>query len=587
MKCAHTSAANNIYSFTSSAKNHSVRNILIIWCVSGAEGGLEHNKIYRDTREKGFCPPRNPDLCTVGIRLPTPIKRQLLNQRVIYVEHSACTVVDRVHVIRCYTCQGFHHTSETCVKDAVCAHCAGGHATKDCSVKLNTNFTPSCINCKLEGHENVSHAANSQDCPVYKSKYDVAKSKNDVIDNDIDAICLTETWLNLSESAIESEVQELGYKLISRSRGSRGGGVAILMRKSFHHVQVTHSFSSFECVETLITHPQIKPLRLLGVYRPPSSPTALFLDEFETLLHELSGRSGEIVFTGDFNIHIHDSSSTFTKSFLQLLDDHLFHQFVNEPTHIAGGILDLVVAKSLPSSSPISNVEANMIPAVPDHALVSFNLQIGAPTKRKNYISVEKRNIKSLDLDSFRSEILKSPLCDVDIFTTNLDETIELLEELLTEFLDELAPIVETIVPEEPSPRGYNSGCQDAKRRRRAAERRYRASLKKSVCIKQLLDALRTLREESKAATKVIVGTRNDYYRDRLEEAGNDSKKTYRIMNGLLGQERPRDKRGVTTSKNPTLPSPDFNEPRNTRAKQIRASTIWKTDSVARPGTPI
>ena len=56
--------------------------------------------------------------------------------------------------------------------------------------------------------------------------YDVLFS---IIDNDIDIICLSETWLNLTESAIESEVQELGFNLVSRSRGSRGGGVAILM----------------------------------------------------------------------------------------------------------------------------------------------------------------------------------------------------------------------------------------------------------------------------------------------------------------------------------------------------------------------
>eukprot|EP00116_Pleurobrachia_bachei_P002190 sb/3462452/ len=136
------------------------------------------------------------------------------------------------------------------------------------------------------------------------------------------------------------------------------------------------------------------------------------------------------------------------------------------------------------------------------------------------------------------TEILKSPLCDLNNFPSNLDEIIDLYEELLTEFIDELAPVCELMIPENPSPQWYTSECQSAKRRRRAAERKYRAILKKSVSIKQLLESLQILREETKAATKFIVQTRNNHYREQLNQAGSDTKQTYRIMNGLLGHER-------------------------------------------------
>ena len=121
---------------------------------------------------------RITDVCTVGIRLPTPIKRQLLNQGVVYVDFVACRVVDRVHVIQCYNCQSFHHTSDTCTKVPICVHCSGNHKSEDCSVKLSENFVPSCINCSGAGHSCVSHKANSLECPIFKSKFDLAKSKN-------------------------------------------------------------------------------------------------------------------------------------------------------------------------------------------------------------------------------------------------------------------------------------------------------------------------------------------------------------------------------------------------------------------------
>eukprot|EP00116_Pleurobrachia_bachei_P004741 sb/3465003/ len=122
---------------------------------------------------------RITDVCTVGIRLPTPIKRQLLNQGVVYVDFVACRVVDRVHVIQCYNCQSFHHTSDICTKEPICVHCAGSHKSDCCSVKSSENFVPSCINCSLASGSSESHKANSLDCPIYKSKFDVAKSKNE------------------------------------------------------------------------------------------------------------------------------------------------------------------------------------------------------------------------------------------------------------------------------------------------------------------------------------------------------------------------------------------------------------------------
>ena len=120
----------------------------------------------------------NPELCSVGIRLPTPLKRKILNQRVLYVGYTSCKVVDRVHVIQCYKCQGFHHTADSCVKDTVCGFCAGNHMSKDCNVKSSSGFIPTCPNCSITGKDCVSHVANSFQCPIYKEKYDYAVTKN-------------------------------------------------------------------------------------------------------------------------------------------------------------------------------------------------------------------------------------------------------------------------------------------------------------------------------------------------------------------------------------------------------------------------
>ena len=121
---------------------------------------------------------RFPDTCTVGLRLPTTIKRQILGQGVVYVDYVACKVVDRVRVIQCYKCQDFHHTQEVCNRRTVCTYCCQEHASKDCTVKSSDNFVPKCNNCSVAKKSDVAHTANSRDCPLYLSKFNEARSKN-------------------------------------------------------------------------------------------------------------------------------------------------------------------------------------------------------------------------------------------------------------------------------------------------------------------------------------------------------------------------------------------------------------------------
>ena len=123
-------------------------------------------------------PDQVPDTCTIGLRLPTVIKRQILGQGVVYVGYMACRVVDRVRVIQCYNCQDFHHTQDVCKKRAVCTHCSQEHPSSECKAKSNDNFIPKCTNCSVAKKSDVAHTANSRDCPLYLSKFNEARSKN-------------------------------------------------------------------------------------------------------------------------------------------------------------------------------------------------------------------------------------------------------------------------------------------------------------------------------------------------------------------------------------------------------------------------
>lgn len=89
----------------------------------------------------------------------------------LIVGFDVCRVYDAVQLTRCYRCNGFNHTSQSCKRAVVCPRCGSGHGVKDCTVSDNELR---CINCthandKYKKLYSTKHAVwNSQECSVYK-----------------------------------------------------------------------------------------------------------------------------------------------------------------------------------------------------------------------------------------------------------------------------------------------------------------------------------------------------------------------------------------------------------------------------------
>ena len=68
---------------------------------------------------------------------------------------------------RCNNCQGLDgHLRKDCTNDAVCAKCAGNHATDTCDIS-EESFR--CVNCsKIDGAD-ANHRADSALCPAFKT----------------------------------------------------------------------------------------------------------------------------------------------------------------------------------------------------------------------------------------------------------------------------------------------------------------------------------------------------------------------------------------------------------------------------------
>ena len=108
-------------------------------------------------------------------------------------------------------------------------------------------------------------------------------------------------------------------------------------------IQAHESYCSFEHLELELRATKYF-VRLIVLYRPPSSDVSLFFDEFASYLANIVMASGYLLIFGDFNFHV-DSQNNAGRRFTGLLHSFNLRQHVNDSTHKNGHTLDLVITR--------------------------------------------------------------------------------------------------------------------------------------------------------------------------------------------------------------------------------------------------
>ncbi len=215
-----------------------------------------------------------------------------------------------------------------------------------------------------------------------------------IIEEEIDLVCLTETWHKQCDGVLFNELTPTGYGLLEIPRATgRGGGIIVLYNSyiNINPVVIPH-FNSFECLALSVSAP-ISTV-IVTVYRPPKSKGD-FLTEFADLLSLVCVKFERILILGDFNIHIDKNDSTMTRDFLSLLDCFDLKQLVDCPTHIKGHTLDLVITNGT-FLSQLSSSDFGLS----DHLAILFNVDLShlnMPLSR----TVNYRKWKSIDVPDF------------------------------------------------------------------------------------------------------------------------------------------------------------------------------------------
>ena len=212
-----------------------------------------------------------------------------------------------------------------------------------------------------------------------------------IVDNKVDLLLVTETWFregDYDRLAI-GDMTPSGYSLQHLPRPpKRGGGIALLHRSSLKVGSLTCvSCPSFEGFTTTLSS-GCDSVTIIAVYRPPSSSINVFMDEFSNLLTSAIATHKNIMVAGDFNIHVDRTNDISAIKFLSIVHDANFIQHVNEPTHVNGRTLDLVLSASYEQLG-ISILGTNRSVSS-DHFAVLLQMQCTRPPRERKTLSVRK-----------------------------------------------------------------------------------------------------------------------------------------------------------------------------------------------------
>ena len=358
--------------------------------------------------------------------------------------------------------------------------------------------------------------------------------KDYMLENDLDALVTLESWLELNELPSTEDIIPCkeAYKLHQLPRPGRknasGGGMLCIYKRHLAVVQIPAIKTKVLEVMDLKISVQNKSIRLVSVYRPPKTknrtyPVVDFYEDMENLVSHYKTVKDEVIFCGDYNVHINKPEESETRKFNNIVESANLKQYVSGKTHTKGNTLDLVMTEN--NSAIIKNCVVDEF--LSDHAMIVVDLDLRKPPKSKKLIRFRKN--KDVDLEKLNAEIEEN-LSGIGN-TDNLSELVDKFNQALSDAYDKQAPLrAKTIIIRPPTPWSYDDIKEDKATRRRLERRWRRTGLQVDW------EIYRDFRNKFNAKLNHF---RQKQYSDMIEKNKDDPTTLFRVINKSLHRKQP------------------------------------------------
>ena len=383
-------------------------------------------------------------------------------------------------------------------------------------------------------------------------------------DENIDIICLQETWLSSDINTTTSILKEAGYNLTHVFRSEkRGAGVAILwknkLQSSKHNCKIpAKSYVSlqYQCV-VFNFEPK---MTILSIYRLQEVSFTQFLSDIDEIINDHFNNSHSLVIVGDFNLHFEKTELRDNMLLSNLMSSFGLSQLVVGPTHKYGHTLDLIFLNHFEIQTSISSpVDFD----IGDHFLVNLTLKNvhNSPTQ-STPTTISYRNLRGINLEEFSADLCSQ--------LDSLDQSVDFSTKynqfscITHDTLDRHAPLKTKTLVTKKEVSWQDSEYRKERALRRKYEREWKNSAKKTGnknCPKRI-----SYTEQRSKCAHLATLKRSQYYRNLIQKNDGDQSALFKVVSQVLDK----------TKSNVTLPQFD-NHPENLAN---RFNTFYK-DKVA------
>ena len=255
---------------------------------------------------------------------------------------------------------------------------------------------------------------------------------------------ITETWLK-DTNHDNCWLQTMGlnngnYRINSVNRkGLKRGGLAIIWNAHSVNCKLVKAEQK-ATFEYAIWNVKLKnkSLHLVGVYHPPCSDprynTAAFCDEFCDLVSDISMVYENLLYLGDYNIHVNNVEDQDAVQFLQMTEGLGLDQEIKNSTHQSGNTLDLIFTECIGSLKLVNTRIGNYIS---DHNIIISELNFALERKAQEQKYGQKFNPENIG--NFMDNLDLSEICNT--MDASLDSILDQFEYTITEGLNKFIPI--------------------------------------------------------------------------------------------------------------------------------------------------
>lgn len=200
-----------------------------------------------------------------------------------------------------------------------------------------------------------------------------------LIEHDPEITVVRETWLH--ELVLDDEIVPPGFKILRKDRGSRGGGVAIIVKRDLVCNLIENS-SNIESVWCKVKLPNIEIL-IGAVYRPPGSGFD-FIEKLNNFLIKTRANNHNFIIAGDLNVPGIDWDALtpgnqdviLASALIDMTFSHGLTQIVKDYTRDQSGCKSVLDLFFLSDSVMLYPFEYSVVPGISDHSMVTLSLHL-------------------------------------------------------------------------------------------------------------------------------------------------------------------------------------------------------------------